>query len=349
MQCTEIIGPWTLKDAFMPKDAGSVFSTFSCAGGSTMGYKLAGFDVIANNEIDPKIANLYSINHHPKYSFVCSIRDLIEKEDLPEELYNLDILDGSPPCTSFSTSGVRDRDWGKAKKFDEGQALQRLDDLFFEFIALAKKLQPKIIVAENVLGLILGKAKGYVKEILKAYDEAGYTTQVFKLNASNMGVPQARTRIFFLSHRKDLNYKPIKLNFKEKPISFGEACEMIKDHPEPYEKKLKISPCQLKYFFKCKPGDNLGSVHPKGSHFDSRKMHFDRPAYTLTSHYHCSLHPVEPRVLNINEVTIVSSFPMDMNWNEDYNKAKWAMGMSVPPFMTQRIALEIRRQWLNNA
>ena len=196
MQCKEITGLWTLKDAYMPKDAGKVFSCFACTGGSTMGYKLAGFDVIGMNEIDPRIAAIYKLNHKPKYSFICSIRDMIDAE-LPEALYNLDILDGSPPCSSFSTSGNREKDWNKVKQFAEGQALQRLDDLFFEYIALAKKIQPKIVVAENVKGLISGKARGYVKEILTSFNDANYDVQIFLLNACNMGVPQYRNRVFF--------------------------------------------------------------------------------------------------------------------------------------------------------
>ena len=59
---------WTLKDATFTKDKGTVFSCFACGGGSTMGYKLAGFDVIGCNEIDPKMADCYKANHNPKYS-----------------------------------------------------------------------------------------------------------------------------------------------------------------------------------------------------------------------------------------------------------------------------------------
>lgn len=61
---------WTLKDAVFTKDKGSVFSCFSCGGGSTMGYKLAGFDVIGCNEIDPKMMSAYIENHNPKFSFL---------------------------------------------------------------------------------------------------------------------------------------------------------------------------------------------------------------------------------------------------------------------------------------
>ena len=87
-------------------------------------------------------------------------------------------------------AGNREKDWGKDKKFREGQAKQTLDTLFFDFIDLAKELQPKIVVAENVKGLLMGKAKEYVKEIYKQFDKAGYYCQHWLLDASKMGVPQ---------------------------------------------------------------------------------------------------------------------------------------------------------------
>ena len=61
---------WTLKDAVFTKDKGKVFSCFACGGGSTMGYKLAGFDVIGHNDIDKKMIEVYKLNHNPKYSFL---------------------------------------------------------------------------------------------------------------------------------------------------------------------------------------------------------------------------------------------------------------------------------------
>jgi DNA (cytosine-5)-methyltransferase 1 len=195
---------WTLKDAVFTKDKGKVFSCFSCGGGSTMGYKLAGFDVLGCNEIDPKMMAAYVENHNPKYSFLEPIQNFKLRNDLPEELYNLDILDGSPPCSSFSISGNREADWGKEKKFREGQAEQILDTLFFDFIDLAKKLQPKVVVAENVKGLLQGDAKSYVLKIYEDFDAAGYMVKHFLLDSSTMGVPQKRERVFFLAIRKDI-------------------------------------------------------------------------------------------------------------------------------------------------
>ena len=88
------------KSEYPKKNGKTVFTTFACGGGSSMGYKMAGFDVIGANDIDPQMAKIYKHNHNPKHFFLCPIGDLL-KMDLPDELYNLDILDGSPPCSTF--------------------------------------------------------------------------------------------------------------------------------------------------------------------------------------------------------------------------------------------------------
>jgi site-specific DNA-cytosine methylase len=197
-------GAWNLSDLKdVKKNGKKVLSIFACGGGSTMGYKLAGFDVICAVEIDPEMAEIYESNHSPKYLYRMAIQEFnkIPDVDLPEEFFDLDILDGSPPCSSFSMAGSREKKWGKSSHFKEGQAKQHLDDLFFHFIETAKKLKPKVVVAENVKGLIIGNAKGYVKQIFAGFREAGYETQLFLLNSSKMGVPQRRERTFFVARR----------------------------------------------------------------------------------------------------------------------------------------------------
>ena len=192
---------WWLKDLpSVPQNGLKVFSCFACGGGSSMGYKLAGYEVLGNCEIDPKIAAVYKENLHPMYSFVMDVRDFLKLPDseIPKELFNLDVLDGSPPCSTFSMAGQREDAWGKKKQFAEGQKLQRLDDLFFTFIDLAERLKPKVVIAENVKGLIIGNAKGYVHEIIKKFNDTGYDVQLFLLNAVSMGVPQKRERTFFI-------------------------------------------------------------------------------------------------------------------------------------------------------
>ena len=196
---------WTMADDYPKKKNGlKVFSCFACGGGSTMGYKLAGCEVLGCCEIDPKMNEVYIANHHPKYNYLMDIREFNKLEDLPEELYNLDILDGSPPCTTFSMAGEREESWGKKKKFREGQAEQTLDDLSFVFIDTVAKLKPKCVIMENVEGLLKGEAWSYVQQIYKKFGEIGYEVGHWLLKGENMGVPQKRHRVFFIALRNDI-------------------------------------------------------------------------------------------------------------------------------------------------
>lgn len=341
---------WTLKDAVFTKDKGKVFSCFACGGGSTMGYKLAGFDVIGCNEIDPKMMACYVANHNPKYSFLEPIQTFKLRKDLPRELYELDILDGSPPCSSFSMGGNRDKDWGKEKKFREGQANQVLDTLFFDFIDLAKELQPKIINAENVTGILLGNAKKYVREIYKQYSAAGYYCQHFVLKGSVMGIPQKRERVFFIGLRKDLalpflrgvdmfNIQPfLDMNFNEPVINFGEIQQ------EDNNRKPVIS-SYLEYW---KKANYLGKYDERsrgGKTFGFfRKAMKNKPLDTIMAGNVFAIED-RPEELNTVEFCLGGSYPLDYDFlNQD---PQYLIGMSVPPVMTAQIATRIYDQWLS--
>lgn len=199
---------WNLSDGYPAKgiepNGKKVFGLFVCGGGSTMGYKLAGFDHLGGVEIDRPIADVYEANHHPKFLFREDVRVFLKRGDLPAELFGLDILDGSPPCSTFSTAGKREKGFGQKKVFREGQANQRLDDLFFTSLDIAERLKPKVVLFENVTGLVKGNARAYFNLICRRFDEVGYDLQVFQLNAASMGVPQKRDRVFFVGRRKDL-------------------------------------------------------------------------------------------------------------------------------------------------
>jgi DNA (cytosine-5)-methyltransferase 1 len=347
---------WTLKDAVFTKDKGTVFSCFACGGGSTMGYKLAGFDVFGCNEIDPKMIEAYRTNHNPKYSYLEPIQTFKERKDLPEELYNLDILDGSPPCSSFSMSGNREKDWGKEKKFTEGQAKQVLDTLFFDFIDLAKELQPKVVVAENVSGLMKGAAKEYVKKIYVEFQKAGYELRIepYLLIASNMGVPQRRERVFFVAIRKDLavNFMEsvdmfqmapkLDLVFNEKEINFKEFDSGKPGHP--------LSPSTKKYHGLIRCGESICNYLRRNGEkeklFSYRKVDPDAPLRTILSAYDSGeFRHDTPHYLHPEDLMCGGSYPLDYNFLN--LKPKYLIGMSVPPVMTAQIASRIYEQWLS--
>jgi len=313
-----------------------------------MGYKLAGYDVIGGVEIDPQMMDLYRRNHNPRHSYLMGVQDFnkIPDSQLPEELFNLDILDGSPPCSSFSVSGSREKKWSVETKFREGQAVQVLDDLFFHFIDTAKKLKPKIVIAENVKGLILGNAKGYVKQIFAEFKSAGYDCQLFLFNASRMGVPQRRERTFFIAKKQSLALPPIVMNFHETPITLAQAFSEIQHHPMYTNHGVKpLSEAFAKWWRLTEPGKSLSSVHPKQSFFNTWKAHPNVPSNTIAAT--AAGLPTrwdEPRRFSPIEIMVCQTFPLDYFFKEV--EAGYVCGMSVPPFMMQRVADQIERQWL---
>jgi len=332
-------GPWNLTDLKDVKPNGlKVFSCFHCGGGSTMGYKLAGFEVLGGVEIDPEMSKIYVKNHNPKYEYLMGVQKFknIPDEELPKELFDLDILDGSPPCSSFSMAGSREKKWGTKKKFREGQAEQVLDDLFFDFIGIAKKLQPKVVVAENVKGLIQGAARGYVKQIFKQFREAGYSCQLFLLNSAAMGVPQRRERTFFVANR--IGAEKLRLEFGEPIISVSHAISNCKKAWTP-----KLRKSLADYWHLIEPGKSVASVNQSGNDFGRVKLHPDKPANTQIADLP-AMHWSEKRHLNIDESIKIQSFPDDFRVEE--KKAHYICGMSVPPFMMQRVADQIYKQWL---
>ena len=346
---------WTLKDANFTKDKGTVFSCFACGGGSTMGYKLAGFDVVGMNEIDTKMAECYTTNHNPKYSYIEDIRTFKDRADLPKELYNLDILDGSPPCSSFSMAGNREKDWGKEKKFREGQAEQVLDTLFFDFIELAEKLQPKVVIAENVKGILMGDAKQYVRKILSDFDKAGYVVKEFCLNAFRMGVPQKRERVFFIAIRKDLapklpqnisvmfsEYPLLDLVFFEPLITFDKIKDcnaeqnVLNEHFTGLMNELKYGEPDLRYPTKRLEG--------KENNFGNKILYPNKVCYSILASDKDIVYG-ENRFKTDKEFMLAGSYPLDYNFVS--NKPVYLIGMSVPPVMVAQVASKIYEQWLS--
>ena len=318
-----------------------------------MGYKLAGFDVIAANDIDPEMATYYKQNLDPHHYFLEPIAEFtarVIRKEVPAELYNLDILDGSPPCSSFSTAGSRDRDWGKEKFFREGQTAQVLDDLFFDYLDLVAALRPKISIAENVKGMLVGLAKGYVKLIIQRYRALGYRVQLFLLNSADCGVAQRRERVFFVAVREDLieHYAPLKLDPKFPWITAGDAVRSASPFDTEEASELSLTEHFHRVWNLTAPGEFLAAAIVRTGKppalWSWRKFHSQLPGYTLTA-TDCSLHWSEPRRLSFAERVRIGSFPDDYVVKSK-KLGRYLIGMSVPPRMMQFVAEAVRDQWL---
>jgi len=340
---------WNLSDLDrIPKTGIKVMSTFSCGGGSSMGYKLAGCDVVAANDIDPEMAYHYKLNLNPEHYFLCPINELINKE-LPDELYDLDILDGSPPCSTFSMAGNREKDWGKDKHFREGQAKQVLSDLFFEYLGLVEKLKPKVAIAENVKGMIAGNAKGYAKAVLRRFKEIGYKPQLFLVNAADCGVPQKRERVFFCAVREDLGEEKLALDPQNRWVPAGKATEDLQALTRAEQEDTSPTNSAMRYWKHTLPGDSFTKyvlrTEGRNSFFNYSRLHELKPAPTLLAEHAKKYHWNECRQLTFREWKRLGSFPDDYRAKND-KIGKYMIGMSVPPKMTEQVARAVCEQWL---
>lgn len=335
---------WTFADYPKEKNGLKVFSCFACGGGSTMGYKLAGCDVIGCCEIDPKMNEIYVKNHHPKYNYLMDIRDFNKLDDLPDELYNLDILDGSPPCTTFSMAGQREENWGVEKKFREGQAAQTLDDLSFVFIETVKKLKPKVVIMENVEGLLLGAAWSYVQRIYTDFLNAGYKLRHWLLEGERMGVPQTRHRVFFIAIRNDLQVNTDLLD-----MTFNYAPVLYKTIKQGTGNPLK--PGQVFYEIAKLANDSDKSIADTRLRLGEKGSAFQ--TYYIRDNIVMPTQRAKPDVIDLQEMSYVSwetirnaqTFPQDYDFGSNtVARVGYICGMSVPPIMIKRIVTRLIEQ-----
>ena len=199
----------------------TIVSLFAGCGGSSLGYKQAGYDVRLAVEWDTGAADVYRRNFPETNVFEGDIADLTAEEALritALEPGELDVLDGSPPCQGFSMAGKR--------KFSDTR-----NRLFEEYVRMVEVFRPKTLVMENVSGLRKGKMKLIFAEMTKALKDTGYKVSCRELNAWWYGVPQDRRRLIWVGVREDLAALP---GHPEPtvtvPVSAGRALGMSRTH-----------------------------------------------------------------------------------------------------------------------
>lgn len=325
----------------------NLVSTFSGCGGSCLGFTIAGFKPLRAHEFIPAAIETYRANHPGVPVDSRDIRKVSSDELLEQinlEPKQLDVLEGSPPCASFSTAGNRERDWGKVKIYSDGA--QRSDDLFFEFARLVEGVQPKVFVAENVSGLIKGTAKGYFFEILTRLKECGYQVEARLLDSQWLGVPQARQRLIFIGVRNDLELSPKFPTPLKYRYTIQEALQNTPNASSVEEEAPSIEKYAIgKEWLKT----GVGKTNKK--YFQLTRTDPNKPCPTVTATAGIAgaagiTHYSEPRKFSIPEVRRLCSFPDDFKLTGTFPQRWERLGRSVPPIMMYHIAKTIQHEIL---
>ena len=324
--------------AAMPSNGLTVVSTFSGCGGSCLGFRMAGYRALWASEFIEAARICYAANSAK--GTILDGRDIREVDPrdilkaVKKKQGQIDVLEGSPPCASFSLLGKRNEHWGAARKYSE--TVQRTDDLFFEYIRILRGLRPKVFVAENVSGLVRGVSKGYFVEVFKAMRDVGYVVESKLLDAQWLGVPQARQRIIFMGVRDDLGKSP---SF---PTPLPYRYSMREAIPELADTTRTMSALVL---------GNLNKHKVAATHFPRGQKHsFDQPCMTIMAvgigsvrredHY---LEGAEgQRPFTIDELKRICSYPDDFVLLGTHKQQWERLGRSVPPLMMRAVAERIR-------
>lgn len=278
---------------------------------------MAGFRIAWANECDPSAQKSYLANKSD--DCILDGRDIKTIE--PDEILTtirirkgeLDVLDGSPPCQAFSILGKRDKGWGNERRYDGGVS-QCNETMFSQYIRLLRGLYPKVFIAENVKGLVTGKAKGYFFEILNELKESGYNVACRLLDAQFLGVPQRRNRCIFIGVRNDLEIEPVF------PL------------PLPYRYSVKDA---IPWF----SGVDIGSH----KHFVRTWINSENVCGTIVGHPDKNGGFIRDQDGKVRKFTIaeckrICSFPDDFVLHGSYSQQWLRLGNAVPPVMMRHIA-----------
>lgn len=364
--------PYNLQDVYdaSAQNKFTVISTFAGGGGSSTGYRLSGGNILAVNEFVEEARNTYRENYANTPILPDDIKELSGQDILNVAgigVGELDILDGSPPCSAFSVAGKLSHSsdgkhsdgWGQTKNYSDGKMVENIEDLFFEFLRVAKDIQPKIIIAENVAGLTVGEAKTYFNKIQNTFEEIGYDVSAKVLDSRYFGVSQTRTRVFFIGIRSDITTK-VGLTFlnissifpveSKNTIPLGQALEgLVYDDEEIRMLTEKFSKTAYWKDTGSKMPINPNKVltgadyHYKGHHFNLKRVSLNAPAPTLTAMGSNdttagAFHWNEPRKLTLGELKRIQSLPDDFKLTGKWNQKSERIGRMVPPLLLKTIA-----------
>lgn len=311
----------------------TVISTFAGAGGSSLGYSMAGFRELLAVEWDNNAVETFKVNFPDVPVYHGDIAQLSVEQVLSQtglKPGELDVFDGSPPCQGFSTAGRRALDDPR-------------NQLFREYVRLLRGLQPKVFVMENVSGMVKGKMKVVFWEILQELRASGYKVSARVLNTMYFGVPQARERVIIIGVREDLKIGPSHPKAMVAPISISESWYGVAA-PEPE--------CNIERYAIGAEWHNVKQGGKSAKYLSLVKPRMDKPSPTITKgagsiSLASVVHPLECRKYSSGEAKRIGSFPDSFVMVGGWSATLARIGNSVPPLFMRAIAKHIRHEVLD--
>lgn len=332
----------------VPYNGYTAIGLFVGAGGSCMGVRAAGVKIVSVNEFIPAAKECYEKNHKGVPVLLEDIRNITGQDLLKlGGVDKVDIVYGSPPCSGFSANGLKENGWGIEKNYSD--TVQRVDDLFFEFIRVVNDIRPKVVIAENVKGLTMGKSSEVLVKIRKEFRKIGYKIDCKVLDASNFGVPQKRERLIFIGVRKDLGVSPTFPQGNGEYMTCRDAIEefmddkvgdlpfysegtklyeMVNKHLPPLAGRKEIHEIKEKYY-------------PTIFESSFRRDKWDAPSYTIGAQ-HALMHPILNRWMSVKECQRLMGFPDDFILD---NPSPWKnlerLGRAVCPAVMEEVVRHV--------
>ena len=314
---------------------------FSCAGGLSLGFEMAGFNNVFSVEYDKKIAESYKKNFPTHNLLVKDIQEITDDEIITlQHNQEVDVVIGGPPCQGFSLAGRIGRSFVEDKR----------NYLFKEFVRVVKIIDPPMFVMENVARILSHNKGETIKELTNEFKKIGYNVQYKVLQAADYGVPQKRQRIFIVGTKnKEFNFPtPIGTTITVKeaigdlpPLKSGERSEV------PNHFSMNHSSQMLKKMSYIGDGGNRNQIpedlRPKTG--DIRKyIRYDsqKPSVTVTGDMRKIFHYEQNRALTPRELARLQSFPDSFIFEGNSISIQQQIGNAVPPLLGYAVAKQVK-------